>query len=535
MIAMPIPRGPYKFHLHLSRIKRTLLLRYPLLLTKDFVINPSHTKKTCGVQGHFVERECMSILKGTIYAKSAYIHPDFWLETLKKLKKVCTSEQFNVWIAPLKVDRLENSTLYLTVPNAFFSIYVRSNLDGSISECLESILGKKTSLEYVVNNNDQNFAMKPSEEEVKENKNNLPNLEQENTFSSIIQNNGLIKTYGRHIDTRYTFENFIVGSGNQFAYSAAKGVSLNLGKKHNPLLIYGDSGLGKTHLLHATAIEILKRNPSTKICYLPAEQFVNDFVKSTQKKDYDTFKSKYRSNINLFLMDDIQFFGNKDRSQEEFFYTFNHLYESKQQIIITSDKPPRDLIGIESRLLTRLQQGLVVDIKTPDLETRMAILKAKAEMDDLYLSEDVCLMIASNIKNNIRELEGALVRLEAEASIQETEITLDIAKEALSEMFDSNSGGDSVSINTIKQVVCKYFKIPLSDLESKSREKRIVEPRQIAMFLARKYASKTHSEIASTFGGKDHSTVIHATKKIEQAISTQGALKNKVKEIQQLL
>ena len=478
----------------------------------------------------------MSILKGTVYEKSNYTHPEFWTKTLKELEKSFTSEQFSVWITPMKVHRLKESALYLTVPNSFFAVYVKSNIDESISKSLESVLGKKVSLEYTVDSNEQELAPELSKKEEKEEtKDDFPHLDPKDTFSSVVQSNGLIKTYGRHIDTRYTFENFVVGSSNQFAYSAARGVSLTLGKKHNPLLIYGNSGLGKTHLLQATAIEVLKNNPATKICYLPAEQFVNDFVKVAQKGNTDAFKAKYRSNFNLFLIDDIQFFGNKNRSQEEFFHTFNHLCESRQQVIITSDRSPRELAGIESKLLTRLQQGLVVDIKAPDLETRMAILKAKAEIDDLYLSEDVCLMIASNIKNSIRELEGALVRLEAEASIQGTEITLDIAKEALSEMFDNNNVGNSVSIDNIKQIICQYFKISQSDLESKSREKKVVEPRQIAMYLSKKYASKTLSEIANSFGGKDHSTVIHAVKKINQEISTQGPLKNKVKEIQQML
>lgn len=517
----------------------------------------------------------MTILRDGIYSShgdgSGQNPPTFWKAVLDKLQDLTTPDQFKVWLLPLEVVSYSEGELNLRVLNPFFKTYIINNFEASIIDTMEIVTGQRCAITYSIGskaaavkapssaqNSDaiekqisepsslsfnQGSAKSFNQMSLGSNANNsnenstfsidsTGRLNQ--SFSSLVSGSGLIKTPGRYIDTRHTFDNFIVGAGNQFAYAATKGVALNPGGKHNPLLIYGASGLGKTHLLHALAVDILKRTPTAKICYLPAEQFVNDFIESTKKNEVNVFKAKYRTNFDIFLIDDIQFFAGKGRSQEEFFYTFNHLCESHHQVVMTSDNAPKDLSGLESRLITRLQQGLLVDIKAPDLETRIAILRAKAESDDLYLPEDVCLMIASNIRNSIRELEGALVRLGAEASINGTEITLEMAREALGDMF-SGGKGDAVNVDTIKQSVSQYFKITLSEMESKSRARKFAEPRQIAMFLTRKYANKTYPEIASLFGGKDHSTVIHAIRKIEKNIVTNTTLKKQIEEIQQLL
>lgn len=518
----------------------------------------------------------MVILRDGIYNshddRSGQNPPTFWKAVLEKLQDLTTPDQFKVWLLPLEVVSFQDGVLDLRVLNPFFKTYIINNFESSIVDTMEIVTGQRCSLKYTIGNKHSvpqerapSLGLEEDGRELSIN-NFRPNSGHREpefggdspqlslrgssdhhslyesspadglnpSFSSLVSGSGLIKTPGRYIDTRHTFENFIVGAGNQFAYAATKGVALKPGGKHNPLLIYGASGLGKTHLLHALAVDILKRTPSAKICYLPAEQFVNDFIESTQKGTVNSFKTKYRTNFDIFLIDDIQFFAGKGRSQEEFFHTFNHLCESHHQVVMTSDNAPKELSGLETRLITRLQQGLLVDIKAPDLETRIAILRAKAEFDDLYLPDDVCLMIASNIRNSIRELEGALVRLGAEASINGTEITLEMAREALGDMF-SNSKGDAVNVDTIKQSVSQYFKITLSEMESKSRARKYAEPRQIAMFLTRKYANKTYPEIASLFGGKDHSTVIHAIRKIEKSIITNTALKKQVEDIQQLL
>ena len=489
----------------------------------------------------------MAILKEGYYAKSGRAHPSFWKVTLEQLHEITIPDQFQVWLKPLTVVSFENAILQLGVPSAFFRSYIRNNFERKIIDTVELVSGSKCKIEYIIGDEstevpmeDQPFNLEPPptsapasmQDQSPHNYNDI--LSANSTFSSLISGSGLIKTTGRYIDTNHRFESFIVGAGNQFAYAATKGVALNPGGKHNPLLIYGASGLGKTHLLHALAVEVFKKNPTAKVCYLPAEQFVNDFIDATQRSTLNNFKTRYRSNFDIFLIDDIQFFAGKGRSQEEFFHTFNHLCEAHLQVVMTSDKPPKELSGLETRLITRLQQGLIVDIKAPDLETRIAILRAKAEVDDLYLPDDVCLMIASNIRNSIRELEGALIRLGAEASINGTEITLDMAREALSDMFNNNRS-DAVSVNTIKQSVAQYFKITMTELDSKSRARRFSEPRQIAMYLSRKYANKTYPEIASLFGGKDHSTVIHAIKKIEKHVAANTQLKRQLDDIQQLL
>ncbi len=513
------------------------------------------------------------LMDGNYSGHSGQNPPTFWKAVLDKLQDLTTPDQFKVWLLPLEVVSYTDGKLTLLVLNPFFKTYVINNFEPSIIDTMEIVTGQRCTITYSIRTAatastktsatglmvdtsiGQTSQLKPSSLGAKSESNNSfrqismsslqntkasPSLSIDSSgrlnpsFSSLVSGSGLIKTPGRYIDTRHTFDNFIVGAGNQFAYAATKGVALSPGGKHNPLLVYGASGLGKTHLLHALAVDVLKRTPSAKICYLPAEQFVNDFIESTKKNAVNLFKSKYRTNFDIFLIDDIQFFAGKGRSQEEFFYTFNHLCESHHQVVMTSDNAPKDLSGLEARLITRLQQGLLVDIKAPDLETRIAILRAKAELDDLYLPEDVCLMIASNIRNSIRELEGALVRLGAEASINGTEITLEMASEALNDMFSAGKG-DAVNVDTIKQFVSQYFKITLSEMESKSRARKFAEPRQIAMFLTRKYANKTYPEIASLFGGKDHSTVIHAIRKIEKNMTTSTVLKKQVGEIQQLL
>lgn len=491
----------------------------------------------------------MAILKDGIYNKSNQRHPSFWTTALDQIKDLVSPDQFQVWLRPLEVAAFEDGSLTLRVPSEFFKTYIRNNLESRLIDTLEIVVGRRCNISYLVGQETQQIGLplddspQPSaaqNEEFEADFQSFGNGATEESlpvsqgFSALVSGTGLIKTSGRYIDTRHTFDKFIVGAGNQFAFAAAKGVALNPGKKHNPLLIYGASGLGKTHLLHALSIEVLKTNPAAKVCYLPAEQFVSDFIEATQRNSVNAFKARYRSSFDIFLIDDIQFFAGKGRSQEEFFYTFNHLCESHHQVVMTSDKPPKELSGLETRLITRLQQGLIVDIKAPDLETRMAILKAKAETDDIYLPEDVCLMIASNIRNSIRELEGALVRLGAEASINGSEITLEMAREALSDMF-SNSRSDAVNVSAIKQSVAQYFKITLAELDSPSRARRFAEPRQIAMFLTRKYANKTYPEIASVFGGKDHSTVIHAIRKVEKGISSNSQMRRQVEDIQQML
>lgn len=475
-------------------------------------------------------------------------HPTFWQSTLQQLQSMTTPEMFKSWLLPLEIQSLEDTQITFRVPTPFFNTFLKSNFESKIVNALSMVTGKTFRVAYSVSNGEgstNNFAPKPEIDA----KNILdfssasganpvftPPAQTAMASASTANktHKGLVKCTSGYVDTAHTFESFIVSSGTQFAHAAAKAAGNFPGGKYNPLLIYGPSGLGKTHLLHAIAIQMLRNNPQARICYISAESFVNEFIEALKNKSTNHFHSRYRSGFDAFLIDDIQYIGGKEKSEEEFFHTFNHLFGSHNQVVITSDKPPKELHNLEERLVTRLQQGLVVDVKPPDLETRIAILKAKAEGDDLYVPDDVCLMIAGHIRNNVRELEGALVRLSAEASLNGTEITLDMAREALADLLNENKG-NNLSIESINKCVCQYFKISLAELNSKSRERKYSEPRQIAMYLMRKYTKKTLPEIAAAFGGKDHSTVIHAIRKIEKEIHISPTLKKYLEDIQQML
>jgi len=495
--------------------------------------------------------------------------PDFWRSALQQLQSMTTPEMFKSWLMPLEVLTQDDDNLNLKVPTPFFTTFLKSNFEAKIVAALAATTGKSYRISYTVlaptqenpspvatlnfSNNNRN-SLPPSEPAVSnssfssiegffEERANFLSKPSDSHISATSSNSndskaplgsGLLKCTSGHVKMGHNFDSFIVSSGTQFAHAAAKAAANFPGGKYNPLLIYGPSGLGKTHLLHAIAIQMLKNNPGARICYLSAESFVNEFIESVKNKSTNAFHHRYRSSFDAFLIDDIQYIGGKEKSEEEFFHTFNHLFGSHNQVVLTSDKPPKELHNLEERLITRLQQGLVVDVKPPDLETRIAILKAKAESEDLYVPDEVCLMIAGHIRNNVRELEGALVRLSAEASINGTEITLDMAREALADLLKENKN-NNLSIESINKCVCQYFKISLAELNSKSRERKYSEPRQIAMFLSRRYTKKTLPEIAMAFGGKDHSTVIHAIRKIEKEILTSPALKKYVEDIQQML
>ncbi len=477
-------------------------------------------------------------------------HPAFWQSTLQQLQSMTTPEMFKSWLLPLEIQALEDNSLTLRVPTLFFTTFLKGNFESKIVNALALVTGKTYRIAYVVAGEVEagsSTSENPFEQDLPKNvvdfstrssnSNGIANnaeLQESSLTNSAKGLNRLIKCTSGYIDTAHTFETFIVSNGTQFAHAASKAAANFPGGKYNPLLIYGPSGLGKTHLLHAIGIQMLRNNPQARICYLSAEQFVNEFIEAVKNKQTNHFHSRYRSSFDAFLIDDVQYLGGKEKSEEEFFHTFNHLFGSHNQVVLTSDKPPKDLHGLEERLITRLQQGLVVDVKPPDLETRIAILKAKAEAEDLYVPDEVCLMIAGHIRNNVRELEGALVRLSAEASINGTEITLDMAREALADLLNEGKNSN-LSIESINKCVCQYFKITLTELISKSRERKYSEPRQIAMYLTRKYTKKTLPDIAMAFGGKDHSTVIHAIKKIEKELHQSPTLKKYVEDIQQML
>ncbi len=335
------------------------------------------------------------------------------------------------------------------------------------------------------------------------------------------------------LNPKYTFDTFVIGKGNQMAHAAALVVAEDPGSIYNPLFFYGGVGLGKTHLMHAIGHQMLQSQPNAKVKYVSSETFANDFINSIQNKTAEEFRQEYR-NVDLLLVDDIQFFAEKEATQEEFFHTFNALYNEGKQIVLTSDRLPNEIPKLQERLVSRFAWGLSVDITPPDLETRTAILRKKAAAERLEIPDDTLSYIAGQIDSNIRELEGALVRVQAFAAMNSEDISTSLAADAL-KTLKSGKGHPQLSILQIQEEVAKYYHIQLKDLKGKKRVKSIVVPRQIAMYLARELTDNSLPKIGAEFGGKDHTTVIHAHEKIQQLMDSSVSMQNEVSEIKNFL
>lgn len=335
------------------------------------------------------------------------------------------------------------------------------------------------------------------------------------------------------LDPRYVFESFIVGASNQFAQASAVAVSEQPAKQYNPLFLYSSPGLGKTHILHAIGNQVIKNNPHHRVAYLSAEKFVNEMIDCLQHNKMSNFRAKYRDSYDVILVDDIQFIAGKVKSEEEFFHTFNALHSTKRQIVLTSDRPPKDIEGLEERVRTRFEWGLIADIQPPEIETRIAILKSKAEREDIYLPDDVSVFIATYVKTNVRELEGLLIRLQAQASLSGAEISLEMAKGELKNSIPEE--GSHFTVEAIQNAVAKHFQIKVQELKSNARNKSVSLPRQVAMYLIRKYTGLGFREIGLYFGGKDHSTILHACNKIEKGQDSTPEIHNAVESVQNLL
>ena len=334
------------------------------------------------------------------------------------------------------------------------------------------------------------------------------------------------------LNPKYTFDDFVSGSGNQFAHAAARAVAERPSKAYNPLFLYGGVGMGKTHLMQAIGHEIKKRQPEKSICYVSSERFTNDMINALRYSKMTAFRDKYRT-MDVLLIDDIQFLVNKERTQEEFFHTFNALHECMRQIVIASDRPPKELAEIEDRLRSRFEWGLIADIQPPDLETKVAILQKKAETDQVVLPTDVALFIASNIRSNVRELEGALIRLTAYASLAGRELNLQTAQEVLKNLMESNIR--KISIESIQKAVSEQFALRLAEIKAKNNSRAIVYPRQIAMYLAKHLTDASLPEIGRQFGGKHHTTVLHSVEKIETLRKTDKDLNRMLNKLTESL
>ncbi|EGP5572303.1 chromosomal replication initiator protein DnaA [Enterococcus faecium] len=435
-----------------------------------------------------------------------------WNELKATYQKDLSPASYNTWIETAKPRTLDQNQLVVEVPSKIHKEYWEKNLATKIVEVGYMLSGNEIIPRFITGE-------EAEQEEVVEEKN--PKVAAPSPLKKAMLN------------PKYTFDTFVIGKGNQMAHAAALVVAEDPGSIYNPLFFYGGVGLGKTHLMHAIGHQMLQSQPNAKVKYVSSETFANDFINSIQNKTAEEFRQEYR-NVDLLLVDDIQFFAEKEATQEEFFHTFNALYNEGKQIVLTSDRLPNEIPKLQERLVSRFAWGLSVDITPPDLETRTAILRKKAAAERLEIPDDTLSYIAGQIDSNIRELEGALVRVQAFAAMNSEDISTSLAADAL-KTLKSGKGHPQLSILQIQEEVAKYYHIQLKDLKGKKRVKSIVVPRQIAMYLARELTDNSLPKIGAEFGGKDHTTVIHAHEKIQQLMDSSVSMQNEVSEIKNFL
>lgn len=417
------------------------------------------------------------------------------LATLKEEEKDISEESFDLWLKPTKGVALNDEALVVEVPNKFFQDWLSPRLE-KLSKIAHNICGKDININLTVCS------------EFKE-----KNLEK-TELAPLVSKESEITFLDADFNPKYTFSSFVVGPSNRFAHAASEAVAKEPARAYNPLFIYGGVGLGKTHLMNAIGRFTKETRPKSKILYITSERFINEFINSIRYEKPLEFRNKFR-NLDVLLIDDIQFLGGKESSQEEFFHTFNALYDYHKQIVVSSDRPPKELPSLEERLISRFEWGLVTDIQPPDLETRIAILRKKAETEEMAVPDDVILFIANQIKSNIRELEGALIRIVAFSSLTGSQITVDLAENILKDVLPKGTQKKQITLELIQQVVARHFNLDVKDMKSKKRTNAVALPRQVAMYLARDLTDYSFPAIGEAFGGRDHATVIHAYQKIK--------------------
>ncbi|HET9870755.1 MAG TPA: chromosomal replication initiator protein DnaA [bacterium] len=431
---------------------------------------------------------------------------DVWGLCLENLKQDLNRQSFETWFKPTKASWLDEKTLQVKVPNEFFRDWIRDHYQPQIRKALRQV-HPAVQLEIQFEVESSLPAPAAPVLEVVE-KPSLPAPIRVSTDSEFILNG------------KFNFESFVVGNSNRFAHAACLAVAESPARSYNPLFIYGGVGLGKTHLLQAIGNYVVEQNPNIKVLYISSEKFMNDFIQAIQSGRQQDFRNKYRT-VDVLLIDDIQFWEGKEATQEEFFHTFNVLYEAQKQIVATSDSHPKE-IRLEERLRNRFEMGLITDIQEPDLETRIAILRKKAESEGILVPNEVTLFIAHHVKANIRELEGSMLRVIAFASLTRQEITLELVKEVLKDALPGEER--RISVDAIQRLVAERYNCKFSDMKSKKRTKQIAFPRQIAMYLTRELTAHSLTEIGAAFGGKDHTTIIHAYEKIDELCQTDATL-----------
>ncbi len=453
---------------------------------------------------------------------------EVWKRLLDRARQELPDQTFQAWLEPTEALSIEGGTIFIGAPDQFTADWNDSKHAELLSSYAPIVLGHPLSVAFRVHEerkkrSQMDFFVAPPPAP-------KPLLPQNGTSSP-------------PLSERYTFDLFVIGKSNEMAAAAAHAASQAPGKVYNPLFIYGDTGLGKTHLMQAIAHETLKRSPHTRVTYVGTEQFMNELISSMLDRTGPEFRRRYRE-TDLLLVDDVHFLkGRKEATQEEFFHTFNALYEAGRQIVLTSDRPPSEIAGLEARLASRFQWGMVADITLPDFEHRVAILKQKAQLDRLELTipDDVIHFIAEHVRSNVRELEGSIIKLLAYASLKHKDITVDVAREALRdklraiEGLEPDSSATTLTVLTIQQAVAKEWGVTVDGLRSKTRTKNLTTPRQIAMYLTRELLATQLVEIGNAFGGRDHSTVIHSLEKVQEGISTDPQLKARINRIRGML
>ena len=480
------------------------------------------------------------------------VHNNLWMRILGALERKLQRQSYNTWLKPTRFSHLNGRTLYVRIPSAQFS-FIAEKYSDLIQEAIDNLALEVDQVKFVTAEED------PSEPRTREDggfapqSSHSPHAPQNGSsvaagFTPLgngagggIAPRGTAPTteQGRfdwstaaQLNARYVFDSFVIGSGNQFANAASRAVAERPSKAYNPLFLYGGVGMGKTHLMHAIGHEVKRRNQHASITYVSGEKFTNEMINSVRYDKMTTFRDKFRT-VDVLLIDDIQFLAGKERTQEEFFHTFNALHESMKQIVIASDRPPKELADFEDRLRSRFEWGLIADIQPPDLETKVAILQKKAESEQTTLPTDVALFVASNVRTNVRELEGALVRLIAWCSLHGVEITLPTAQQCLKQFIDTQTR--KITIEAIQRAVAESFGMKISELKQKNNSRQIVVPRQIAMYLAKQMTEASLPEIGRQFGGKHHTTVMHSIGKIDEQRRTDKNLNSTITKLMETL
>lgn len=444
------------------------------------------------------------------------ISTDVLGDLITQFQKDLTPEVYNTWFSPIRLTSSAEDSITVEVPNQLYQDWFNKNYLKRTKDSLEQAYKRPINISVVVSNKDI-----------------TPNSLNNTAFpmpSHPKQANGYKDSM---LNLRYTFENFIVGPSNRFAHAASIAVAQAPAKAYNPFFIYGGVGLGKTHLMQAIAHYIIANNPASKIFYVSCESFINELINAIQNRTTLKFRSKFRG-LDVLLLDDVHFFSGKEHAQNEFFHTFNTLYDAHKQIILSSDRPPKEIVNLEERLISRFEWGLVTDLQPPDFETRVAILRRKADLSAVKVPDEIILYIAERIKTNIRKLEGAFLRVISNASLTGRELNISLAGEVLQDFIISEEES-IVNIDTIQKVVAEYFDIRVADMKSSRRPKSIAYPRQLAMYVARNLTRSSLPEIGEAFGGRDHSTVIHACRLIEEKIANDFSLKKALNTIKQRL